>query len=215
MAKQSVGPDPSDMKQTQSTNHQAFSILPTLPKSPYLSVLCHPYSTFCFFRPFPPSRQRTALYNQPTFLQNKPNSLNTEISATIFTTKLYRKNRPDRARKNKPNQSQFTRNTRYAVRHTNRESVESAKMARNTDLFNTKNRRLETPNPLNHKSLNDFGSALRPTGTPFAHKFAKKPPRHKETIMQKCRNSSCPRLGSMGLRAFVAKKLKRKEFYHG
>jgi len=215
MTRQSAGPDSSDMKQTQSTDHQAFSILPTLPKSPYLSVLRHPYSTFCLFRPFPPSRQRTALYNQPASLQNKPNSLNTRINATIFATKLYRKNRPDRARKNKPNQSQFTRNTRYAMRHTNRESVEPAKMARKIDLFNTQDRRLETLNPLNHKSLNDFGSVLRPTGTPFAYKSGTKPPGHKETIIQKCRNPSCPRLGSLGLRAFVAKKLKRKEFYHG
>ena len=139
MAKQSVAPDPSDMKQTQSTDHQAFSILPTLPKSPYLSVLRHPCSTFCLFRPFPPSRQRTALYNQPASLQNKPNSLNTEFNTTLFATKLYRKNRPDRARKNKPNQSQFTRNTPYAMRHTNRESVESAKMARKIDFFKTQN----------------------------------------------------------------------------
>lgn len=137
MAKQSVGPDPSGLKHNQSTDYPALSILPTLPKSPSLSVLCHLYSTFCVFRPFPPSRQRTALHNQPTFLQNKPNSLNTEFNATLFATKLYRKNRPDRARKNKPNQSQFTRNTRYAMRHTNRESVESAKMARKTDLFMT------------------------------------------------------------------------------
>jgi len=70
-------------------------------------------------------------------MQNKPNSLNTEINATLFATKLYRKNRPDRARKNKPNQSQFTRNTPYAMRHTNRESVEPAKMALRIDLFMT------------------------------------------------------------------------------
>jgi len=150
-----------------------------------------------------------------SIMQNKPNSLNTEFNATLFATKLYRKNRPDRARKNKPNQTQFTRNTRYAMRHTNRESVEPAKMALKIDIFKTQIRRLEMPKLLNHKALNDFGSVLRPTGTPFAHKFATKPPRHKETIMQKCRNSSCPRLGPLGLRAFVAKKLKRKEFYHG
>jgi hypothetical protein len=148
-------------------------------------------------------------------MQNKPNSLNTEFNVTIFATKLYRKNRLDRARKNKPNQSQFTRNTRYAMRHTNRESVESAKMARKIDLFNTPNLRLEMPNSLTHKSLNDFGSAFRPTGTPFAHNLATKTQRHKGTVMQKCRDSSCPRLGPPGLRAFVAKKLKRKEFYHG
>jgi len=150
-----------------------------------------------------------------SIMQNKPNSLNTEFNATLFATKLYRKNRPDRARKNKPNQTQFTRNTRYAMRHTNRESVEPAKMALKIDIFKTQIRRLEMPKLLNHKALNDFGSVLRPTGTPFAHKFATKPPRHKETIMQKCRNSSCPRLGPLGLRAFVAKKLKRKEFYYG
>ena len=150
-----------------------------------------------------------------SIMQNKPNSLNTEFNATLFATKLYRKNRPDRARKNKPNQSQFTRNTRYAMRHTNRESVEPAKMALKIDLFKTQIRRLEMPKLINHKALNDFGSVLRPTGTPFAHKFATKPPGHKETIMQKCRNSSCPRLGPPGPRAFVAKKLKRKEFYHG
>jgi len=148
-------------------------------------------------------------------MQNKPNSLNTEINATLFATRHYRKNRPDRARKNKPNQSQFTRNTRYAMRHTNRESVEPAKMALKIDLCNTQNRRLEMPKLLNHKRLNDLGSVIRPTGTPFAHNLATKTQRHKGTVMQKCRNSSCPRLGSMGLRAFVAKKLKRKEFYHG
>ena len=150
-----------------------------------------------------------------SIMQNKPNSLNTEFNATLFATKLYRKNRPDRARKNKPNQTQFTRNTRYAMRHTNRESVEPAKMALKIDIFKTQIRRLEMPKLLNHKALNDFGSVLRPTGTPFAHNLATKTQRHKGTVMQKCRNSSCPRLGPLGLRAFVAKKLKRKEFYHG
>jgi len=140
MTKQSAGPAPSGLFQTQSTDHPPLTILSTLPKLPRLSVLCHPHSTFCPFRPFPPSRQRTALYNQPIFMQNKPNSLNSRINATLSATKLYRKIRPDQTRKNKPNQSQFTRNTpprplagRSAMRRTNREPVQSAKMAQEID----------------------------------------------------------------------------------
>jgi hypothetical protein len=158
-------------------------------------------------------------------MQNKPNSLNTEFNATLFATKLYRKNRPDRARKNKPNQtqlvaakplakpdqSQFTRNTpprplagRYATRHTNREPVQSAKMAQEIDPHRTAKRTQRhltiVPKEIyipNSESTRQLARALRMT--------------IEGTVMILSQNPSCPRLGPLGLRDFVAKRQMGKE----
>ena len=97
--------------------------------NPYPKKIQYPVSGIKPKPPILPSLPRI----HESIMQNKPNSLNTEFNATLFATKLYRKNRPERARKNKPNQSQFTRNTRSAMRRTNREPVQSAKMAQEID----------------------------------------------------------------------------------
>lgn len=168
MTKRSAGPDPSNLKQTQSTDHPPLTILSTLPKLSHLPVFCHPHSTFYPFRPFPLSQQRTALCNQPIFMQNKPNSQKSEIAISSYNTWTYRNTPPPKLEKNKPKQSQFTpakpiptqyairttpapwgknkpnlsrrsrnppstryaiRTAQYAIRHTNRKPVQSAKMA--------------------------------------------------------------------------------------
>ena len=52
-------------------------------------------------------------------VQNKPNSLNTRINATLFAAKLYKKIRPGQVRQNKPKRTQFhQRSTQYAPRNT-------------------------------------------------------------------------------------------------
>lgn len=72
-------------------------IQPILPQSYSLCVLCH-------------------LCGVNSIMQNKPNSQNPKIPTTLFLARLYTNIPLCPTRKNKPNQTQSRRDTRYDIR---------------------------------------------------------------------------------------------------